>query len=90
MRKLLLCLSLLIFSDHAIAQNGFLSSDAFTPRDAADGVFGRAGDLSGTREDRGQRIHEQTVDDQLNRVQREQGDGARLRQEQIYRRQHQN
>jgi hypothetical protein len=62
----------------------------FTGRDAADGVFGRAGDLSGTPEERGQRIHEQTVEQQLERIQREQGDAARLRAEQIYREQHKN
>lgn len=58
------------------------------PRDAADGVLGRAGDLSGTPEDRGQRIHDQQVEDSLQRVERNQGEEERLRQEEEYRRTH--
>lgn len=62
----------------------------FTGRDAADGVMGRMGDLHGTPEERGQRIHEQTVDQHIERVQRNQGDGAALREQRIYREQYKN
>jgi len=66
--------------EFAVAQDS-----QFTPRDAADGVFDRMKDLTGTPEQRGERIHEQTVEDRLTRAQRH---AARLREERIYREQH--
>jgi hypothetical protein len=87
--KTLFCLAtFLLLSNYAVAQDGTIGPSDFAPRDAADAVFGRAGDLSGTPEERGQRIHDSTVDDNLARVQRNQGDAAMLREERIYREQH--
>lgn len=76
---------ILVLTSYASAQG---PEGSFNPRDAADGVFGRAGDLSGTPEERGQRIHDQTIDQQMQRIQDQQGDGAMLHEEQNYRRQH--
>ena len=85
--KIALCFaSLLLLSSAALAQDGTIGD--FTARDAVDGVFGRAGDLSGTPEQRGQRIHEQTVDQQMQRIQDNQGDAAALRAQQNYSREH--
>jgi TolA-binding protein len=83
MRRTVLIALMLLFSRSAYAQDA-----DFTPRDAADGVFGRAGDLSGTPAERGQRIHDATVDQQMQRIQNNQGDAAMLREQQNYSRQH--
>jgi hypothetical protein len=67
------------FSDAAAAQE-----DTFLPRDAADGIFGRANDMSGTPEERGERIHNSTIDHQIQTIENSQGSGAALRFEQNY------
>jgi hypothetical protein len=63
---------------------------SFGGRDAADGVFGKAGDLHGTPEERGARIHDNMTEDRLQRIERNQGPTERLRQEEVYRRTHPN
>lgn len=63
-------------------------SPDFSGKDAADAVFGKMGDLSGTPEERGDRIHNQTIDDQLDSIEKREGDAARLREERIYREKH--
>jgi hypothetical protein len=80
--------SFLLLSGPATAQeiNGTIGD--FTARDAADGLFGKAGDLRGTREERGERIHNQQTEDRLQQIERNQGETGRLRAEQEYRRTH--
>lgn len=57
-------------------------------KDAADDYFTRMGDLSGTPEERGARIHDKAVDDRLESIEQSRGEAARLREERIYREQH--
>jgi hypothetical protein len=69
----------------AIAGEGY---GEFTGKDAADGVAGRMGDLSGTPQERGERVHNATVDSQIDRAYKG-GDAAGLLAEKQYERTHQ-
>jgi hypothetical protein len=60
----------------------------FGPRDAADAIESKAGDLHGTPDERAVRIHDQQTEDRLQQVEKNQGEEARLKAEQEYERTH--
>ena len=87
MRLFVFLISLLLAPFNVLAQGADrIGTDAV--KDAADDYFTRMGDLSGTPEERGARIHDKAVDDKLESIEQSRGEAARLREERIYREQH--